>query len=223
MDDNLIRTILKEGFYIIKNYVKENDIHILENEVDMILDVNKEHLDKSVLNRNIRTNLNTNICNPTNSPLLHKYLNSTYIQEIASKFYNYFNISNYKKDGLFIHHDVQNEKTNNVYPHYDFIRRLKFYICVTDMTETSGCFHILKDSLNLSKKQRAVNARNNVFFKGHRLYSGTHIDLDKMTPVTAKAGDLIIFDTNCIHMGGNNFSNGRFRKVARLHYSELKF
>ena len=49
------------------------------------------------------------------------------------------------------------------------------------------------------------------------LYNGTEIKKDKLIPIISNPGDLIIFDTNCIHCGGDNFKNNKYRKVIRLH------
>ena len=40
-----------------------------------------------------------------------------------------------------------------------------------------------------------------------------HIDISELTPLEAKAGDLIIFDTNCIHAGGDKFEMVNLEKL----------
>lgn len=46
------------------------------------------------------------------------------------------------------------------------------------------------------------------------------IDIDQLIPLECQGGDLIIFDTNCIHAGGDQFENNKYRKVIRLHLSK---
>ena len=123
-----------------------------------------------------------------------------------------------KKDN-FIHKDYECLNTNNNYPHFDYDRKLKFYLCVNDMDSTNGCFKVLPNELEMVNKMRNNgNRRNNIFNKNHKFYNGIrHIEINELTPLQAKSGDLIIFDTNCIHAGGDKFENGKFRKVIRLH------
>ena len=80
----------------------------------------------------------------------------------------------------------------------------------------NGCFKALPGRLNLTNKKRQINARMK-YLKGHKLYNGTEIKREELIPIIANAGDLIIFDTNCIHCGGDNFKDGKHRKVIRLH------
>ena len=87
------------------------------------------------------------------------------------------------------------------------------------MDTTNGCFKVLPNKLDIVNEIRKNgNRRKNIFNKNHELYTGTqHIEVNELIPLNAKAGDLIIFDTNCIHAGGDKFEDGKFRKVIRLH------
>ena len=38
-------------------------------------------------------------------------------------------LGSFKSDSLFIHKDFKNLKSNNTYPHFDYDRKLKFYLC----------------------------------------------------------------------------------------------
>ena len=71
------------------------------------------------------------------------------------------------------------------------------------MDITYGCFKVLPNKLDMVNEIRnSGNRRNNIFDENHQLYIGTqHIDISELIPLEAKAGDLIIFDTNCIHAG----------------------
>jgi ectoine hydroxylase-related dioxygenase (phytanoyl-CoA dioxygenase family) len=89
------------------------------------------------------------------------------------------------------------------------------------MNLDNGCFKILPNSFNITKKKRKINPRMNVFKKGHKLYSGLEINKDQLVPIIANSGDLIIFDTNCIHCGGDDYKNGKDRKVIRLHIKKI--
>ena len=209
--DNICDKIKTKGYYIFNNYI--TNIQEIENEFDIIINDTNNLFDLNTgKNKCLRTNLNGNYLNYKNFPYIYNYLNTQFIINICKQFNINFNIDN--KD-TFIHQDYESLNTNNTYPHVDFNRKLKFYLCISDMDSTNGCFKVYPNKLDIVLQLR--NKRNNIFNKNHKLFTGTHIEINEMTPLIAKAGDLIIFDTNCIHAGGDNFESDKYRKVIRLH------
>ena len=119
---------------------------------------------------------------------------------------------------IFIHKDYETLNTNNNYPHFDKDRKLKFYLCINDMNTTNGCFKVLPNSLKIVENiLNTIGNKKNIFNKNHNNFNGMSLEIEKLVPLEANAGDLIIFDTNCIHAGGDNFQDGKYRKVIRLH------
>lgn len=214
--DEICDKIKGQGYFVYKNYV--SNIEKIDNEFENIMNNETNRFDKNTgKNKSLRTNLNNNYININNFPNICKVLNDYFIIKICQMFN--INFLNDKKD-IFIHKDYECLNTNNVYPHFDYDRKLKFYLCINDMDTTNGCFKVLPNSVNMvSEIRNNGNRRNNIFNENHQLYTGRqHIDISKLTPLEAKAGDLIIFDTNCIHAGGDNFEDGKFRKIIRLHF-----
>ena len=206
--DKISNRIKKDGVCIIKNYIYSEDLSQVEKEFEDILSSNTHRLDKSDKNKCLREKIK----NLSKYKTIHKYLVNTFVKEISDKTWDIWNY-----DLVFIHKDVQNESTNNVNPHFDFDRKLKFYLCLNDMGLENGCFKILPGKSHLVTEKRKINRRKNIFTPGHNLYNGTEIKMEEMIPVIANGGDLVIFDTNCIHCGGDRFVDGKDRKVIRLH------
>lgn len=207
---NLIKT---QGICIIKNYVQPDTLSKIEKDFDHILKEFKCKLDKNTgVNRCLRTNLNSKEVKNTT---INEIYSTDFVNNIAKGV-----LGSFKSDNIFIHKDFKNIGTNNTYPHFDYDRKLKFYICVNNMDKTNGCFKALPGKIDLVKEKRNINRRKNIFTPGHKLYNGTEIKLNELIPIECDAGDLIIFDTNCIHAGGDNFEKGKFRKVIRLHLSK---
>jgi hypothetical protein len=205
------------GVCVIKNFT--NKINIINEEFEKIINDKTINFDKNTgKNKCLRTNLNGNYLNKITFPLIVNLFNLKIIKDVCKSFNINFNTD--QKD-VFIHKDYECNNTNNVYPHFDNDRKLKFYLCVNDMDTTNGCFKVLPNKLDMVNEIRKNrNKRNNIFNKNHKLYTGTqHIEINELTPLEAKAGDLIIFDTNCIHAGGDKFEDGKLRKVIRLHLS----
>jgi len=213
----IIEKIKTKGICIFKNYVGKEKLNDIEQEFDNILDIYKNRLDPNYEpNRNLRTNVDTDVINQTNNANIYLLYTSAFIVNISKNI-----LGNFKSDNIFIHHDLQNVLSNNTYPHFDYNRKLKFYLCVNDMNKSNGCFKALPSKMKLVDAKRKINRRNNIFTPGHRLYNGTEIKIEELIPIECKGGDLIIFDTNCIHAGGVQFENGKYRKVIRLHLSKV--
>lgn len=218
--DTICNKIQNQGYFIYKNY--SSNIKRLDYEFESIINNKSNIFDQ---------NTGKNVCLRTK--LNNKYLNKLIFPNIYNAFHNEFIIQICKKLGIdflkdpkdvFIHKDYETLNTNNNYPHFDYDRKLKFYLCVNDMDKTNGCFKVLPNKLDIVNQIRdSGNKRNNIFNEKHKLYTGTHhIEISELTPLRAKAGDLIIFDTNCIHAGGDKFEGGKFRKVIRLHLNLSK-
>ncbi len=207
--------IKTKGFFVFKKYI--TDISKIDNEFEQIINNEHNNFDKHTgKNKCLRTNLNNNYLNETNFPEIYKNLFNKFVIDICKNFKIDF-IKDVKD--IFIHKDFESLNSNNTYPHFDYDRKLKFYLCVSDMDTTNGCFKVLPNKLDIVNEIRKNgNRRKNIFNKNHELYTGTqHIEVNELIPLNAKAGDLIIFDTNCIHAGGDKFEDGKFRKVIRLH------
>lgn len=196
------------GICIIEDYVNNEELKILLEEFNKILTDNKSNLDKSINNRCYRASMS----DLTSYKMTNKVFKSDYINDLAKNL-----IGDFQYDGLFIHEDFQNEHTNNVYPHFDCDRKLKFYLCINDLGLDNGCFKALPNSREISQNKRQNSCRLNHFDPNGKFFNGTIIEKDKLTPIICKAGTMIIFDTNTIHCGGDNFKDNKYRQVMRLH------
>ena len=213
----VIEKIKINGVCIVKNYIDNQKLNRIEKEFDDILDKYKIYLDDNYEpNRCLRTNLNTEIINQNNNYNIYSLFANQFVLNIANNI-----LGNFKSDNIFIHHDYKNINSNNTHPHFDYDRKLKFYLCVNDMNKTNGCFKVLPKKMDLVEEKRKINRRNNIFTPDHKFYNGTEIKIEELIPLECKGGDLIIFDTNCIHAGGDSFEEEKYRKVIRLHLSKL--
>jgi|UniRef100_A0A6C0C0H4 ectoine hydroxylase-related dioxygenase (phytanoyl-CoA dioxygenase family) len=217
---DIIEKIKSKGICIVENFVNKDKLKDIETEFDSILKNYKSSLDTNTEpNKCLRIfpNMFTKIVNQNNNTNIFSLFKSKFIKNISNNI-----LGNYKYDNIFIHQDFTNLNTNNTYPHFDYDRKLKFYICVNDMNISNGCFKAFPGQLSLVNEKRKINRRNNIFTPDHKFYNGTEIKIEELIPIECKGGDLIIFDTNCIHAGGDKFENGKYRKVIRFHLSKNK-
>ena len=214
---DIVNKIQNDGICIIKNYVNKENLKSIEKEFDNILKNNNSKLDKNTgRNKCLRINVNSDIINNKQNHNINYLFTSMFIKTISNSI-----LGKWMFHSLFIHIDCENIDTNNTYPHFDYDRKLKFYLCLNDMNIDNGCFKVLPNSIKLVEQKRNISKRNNIFTPGHKLYNGTEIKLEELIPIIANTGDLIIFDTNCIHAGGDKFIDGKFRKVIRLHLAQI--
>ena len=206
---DIVNRIKRDGICILRNYVDKKLLKKIDAEFESIL---QRHAPQNTKNKIVITNVNSNIVNGEQNRNLNTFFTSPFIRNIANNI-----IHQWKFNNLYIHKDYENAETNNTYPHFDYYRQLKFYLCVNDMDKSNGCFKALPNTKKLVEEKRKNNAFLNNFTKGHERYNGTEIKIEELIPIECKAGDLIIFDTNCIHAGGDKFEEGKCRKVIRLH------
>ena len=213
--EKIIPKFEKNGICIIKKYITNEKLKLIDYEFNTIINGNHNFDPNTEPNICLRTNINSNIININKNKNIHSAFSNNFINSIAENI-----LGSFKSDSLFIHKDFKNLKSNNTYPHFDYDRKLKFYLCLNDMNVDNGCFKALPNQMKLVEKKRKLNRRNNIFTPGHKFYNGTEIKITELIPIECSAGDLIIFDTNCIHAGGDSFEEGKYRKVIRLHLSK---
>ena len=100
-------------------------------------------------------------------------------------------------------------------PHFDRLRFLKVMIYLTDTDEASGAFFASKANVHDTELARRALPENH-----KEQYLNDASSLGDFEAVVGKAGDAIIFDTNCPHFAGA-VSEGSERKVARFDYTNL--
>lgn len=210
--DNALEIFNKYGICIIEDYVNNEELKILLEEFNRILTDNKSKLDKSINNRCYRASMSDLL----NYKMTNKIFKSDYINILSKNL-----IGDFQYERLFVHEDFKNEGTNNVYPHFDYDRKLKFYLCINDLGLDNGCFKILPNSRTISQNKRQSNCRLNQFDTRGKFFNGTIIEKDELIPIICKAGTMIIFDTNTIHCGGDNFKENEYRQVMRLHLKKI--
>ena len=143
-----------------------------------------------------------------------KELYSQYTSVPIDRIYNYgmnvFATHDYKYTG---------ELARNGWLHFDRLWRLKFFIYLTDIDETCGAF-----SCCVGSRKKGDELRKVAWFGNDYEETKNRIELDypellenyMPEPVNAKAGTLIVFDTNTFHKGGQ-VEQGKERLVVRLH------
>jgi hypothetical protein len=98
-------------------------------------------------------------------------------------------------------------------PHFDRIRFLKVMVYLTDTDRDSGAFFAAKSNVFKVELQR-----RNLPLNHKEQYLNDARGLGEFHPIDGKAGDAIIFDTNCPHYAGA-VSKGKERRVLRFDYA----
>ena len=97
---------------------------------------------------------------------------------------------------------------------------LKFFIYLTDIDKSCGAFTICPKS-----RQRGAELRNEAHKRSknyHDVKNRIELDYPELLetyppePIEAKAGTLLVFDTDIFHKGGQ-VEEGKERLIVRLH------
>ena len=133
-----VKKIKEEGYVIYKNYII--DTKKINNEFEEIINNTQNAFDKNTgKNKCLRSRLGSTYLNQNNFPKIYKNLFNNFVIKICKRF-----DIDFMKDAkdTFIHKDYENTNSNNTYPHFDYTRKLKFFLCISDMDSTNVCFKV---------------------------------------------------------------------------------
>lgn len=102
-------------------------------------------------------------------------------------------------------------------PHFDRLRFLKVMIYLTDTDSNNGAFFACSANVHETESRRRLLPKNH-----KEAFMNDASSLGAFEPVVGKAGDAIIFDTNCPHYAGS-VKDGTERKVARFDFTNVQW
>jgi len=226
--NRLLKRYQKDGYVIIKKFLKKKEIHFFEDKLFKIYSNNlKINIDK----KNIHKVINSKEKNKFYDQLYlcyKKYIVSKPFKDIQKRFslfckrifkirYTYLNsgmaigISNSKRTA----YDWHQEKS-----YYDIKNTIHFqFPIISPATKNNGTMSVLKSSHNLGEIKKVKNIKFSK--KSVNTFKPTNIkNIKKKFKekfVTMKLGDVCIFNENIIHRTNKNYSkNIRFVPIIRL-------
>lgn len=209
---DLCQTLFTDGVFKIDNYLNADTLKVMHDD---ILNKCKNEAGHYEFGRNYRGDaLSTS---PRDSILTQVYD----VEWMKMLYYQYSGtLSGYGKN-VFATHDYKftGELARNGWLHFDRNWCLKFFIYLTDIDKSCGAF-----SCSVGSRRKGEELRNAAWNVRDYDVVKNRIELDYPEliekypdePVEAKAGTLIVFDTNTFHKGGQ-VEQGKSRLVVRLH------
>lgn len=206
-------TLASDGVFKIENYITGGALKELHNEIQDKCENEAGHYE-----------FGRNYCGPA----LHKFdpnsatskvYDSPWMRELHAACSD--KPHEYGKN-VFATHDYKftGDLARNGWLHFDRNWCLKFFIYLTDIDKSCGAF-----SCSPKSRQKGEALRNEAW-KESRNYGNVknRVELDypelldtyPPEPIEAKAGTLIVFDTNTFHKGGK-CDHGKERLIVRLH------
>ncbi|MCJ8346964.1 phytanoyl-CoA dioxygenase family protein [bacterium] len=210
--DEMLALLDRDGAFVIENYLGGDDLKNIHDETKSLCETEAGHYE---FGRNYR------------GPSLNKFDKESSIRKVFDSGWMKDLHSKYNKSkgefgfNIFATHDYISNKglARNGWLHFDRIWCLKFFIYLTDITEDSGAFFYSPGSVKLGEKLRKSEWKHNQF---RNVKNRIKLDYKDMMdryppkPIEAKAGTLIVFDTDTFHKGGI-VNSGKERLVVRLH------
>ena len=210
--DTMAATLFEQGVFKIENYLSGEKLQNLHDEV---FDKCQNEAGHYEFGRNYR---GEQISTFAKDSAIFQVYDAEWMRNLH-QFYT-GRTDNYGMN-VFATHDYKFEGglARNGWLHFDRHWRLKFFIYLTDIDESSGAFGCSAGSRALGQKLRA-NAWGAKNYEGvkNRIELDYPELLDKWPcePVEAPAGTLIVFDTDTFHKGGK-CDEGKERLIVRLH------
>jgi hypothetical protein len=226
---NMVKNLKEDGVFIIEDYLEKSSLEGLVNET-------MEKIKNSGTEYNFGISYRgPHIKNFEKDSEIYKVFNSEWMKNLYSNFSNEKEI-NYG-ERVFSTYDYKktNELANNGFLHFDRKSALKFFIYLSDINSENGAFYIAPKSNKYGKERRIKEWGSK---KAHKLYDRNLIfkklffdkkfkSIDnriqedelkyKLIPVEAKAGSLIVFDSDTFHRGGIIKKDNLERLIIRLH------
>lgn len=227
-----IDTIKNEGIFLIEDFLEPNILSEIKEEV-------LDYHDKNGESYNFGSVYAINNTPNVQSLKQIQIFNKKWIKDL------FLAINNNTEKGfytsLYSTHDykINDELARNAFLHFDRNRSLKFFIYLNDVTEQNAAFYIQIKSNLIGSKLRKEAWRNmcpqpsdGFFSKALKKILGkkykdvkNRIEIDypsfynpsELIPVEAKAGTLIVFDSDLFHKGGQIRKKGKDRLVIRMH------
>lgn len=144
---------------------------------------------------------------------LNKWLSNHFVKKVASQ---YLGTSNFKLD-IFNTFDTKDTEHGAQTPHFDRIPTLKFLLYLNDVEIENGSFCVCPGSHHWVRKNFPLprNDYNDKLFLEKTRKLPNHI-IRNIIPISGKAGQLLIFHTDCIHNQGIVRSGET--KIVRAHF-----
>jgi len=204
-------TLMSDGVFKIDHYVTGDDLQQLHDETQEKCENEAGHYE-----------FGRNYCGPSlnnfnSDSAIFKVYDAHWMRCLHRK---YSNSGEYGQN-VYATHDYKfdGELARNGWLHFDRGWRLKFFIYLTDIDESSGAFNC-----SVGSRPLGGQLRNSAWVA--KDYGGVknRIELDypellkkwPCEPVEAPAGTLIVFDTDTFHKGGK-CDQGKERLIVRLH------
>lgn len=159
---------------------------------------------------------------------LNEYSKNNIIRKVYDEFWmrdlykNYTNLSTGYGKNIFATHDYKHDGAlaRNGWLHFDRNWCLKFFLYLTDIDKSSGAF-----SCSIGSRAKGFELRQ-AAWKATKEYNEVknRIEIDypelleeyPVKPVEAKAGTLIVFDSDTFHKGGK-VEPSNYRLIMRMH------
>jgi len=210
--EDMCGILRSDGVFKIHDYILGDDLYSLHDEVLEKCTTEGDHYE---FGRNYR------------GPHLDEFSEDSYIFKTfhSQWMYKLYQIysggqQQYGKN-VFATHDFKytGDLARNGWLHFDRNWCLKFFLYLTDIDKSCGAF-----SCSVGSRQKGEVLRNMAWGVQNYDVVKNRIELDYPElleiypdePVEAKAGTLIVFDTNTFHKGGQ-VEKGKERLVVRLH------
>jgi len=207
--DDMIAALTQDGVFMVNNFV--SNIDPLTCNVKKLCSNGRDYgFGKAYRGPSISKFKNGPILKTFDSSLIHNIYDA-YPKAKRNEFgYAVFATHDYKTTPF-------DQMGRNGYLHWDRIWFLKFMVYCNDVNNDNGAFSCCPGSTALGAKMRSE-------VSGTADDDKNRLEIDypmvaskqKLVPIKAKAGTLIVFDTDTFHMGGR-VKEGHERLVVRMH------
>lgn len=210
--EEMCNILTSDGVFKIDDYISGDTLHSLHDDILNKCENEAVHYE---FGRNYRGG---NLLEYPRDGVVFNIYNIDWMKDLYKQYSG--SLNGYGKN-IFATYDYKftGELARNGWLHFDRNWCLKFFIYLTDIDKASGAF-----SCSVKSRQKGEELREQAWDVNDYDVVKNRIELDypelldtyPPEPIEAKAGTLIVFDTNTFHKGGQ-VEDGKERLVVRLH------
>lgn len=227
--NNILRDINTQGYHKIPDFFSQDEIKVFKMSLDKVY--SKISIGDQV---DIPGNVTPNSYSTGKSmrvypsaygyfPILSK-LCEPWMFELADKFFG--GCSQKCMQSFSTYETISSNEVSilprNSYMHVDPYHALKFSTHLTDVDEKNGALQVIPETCWIGQKIRHENSIDSLLSSDVYTFSKSSYfdqELEKKTVyVNARAGDLIILNTDVMHCGGVLKASGLERMTVNMHY-----
>lgn len=210
--DPCLEKLAEEGVLILEDFLNPDQLSGILPEYEKILSTENSYIQPLEYPQGIARKIDFDHLKSEDFPFTHQIFTMDFMKKVADR---HLGTPNHFNHEIYVARDEHEEVNALNELHYDKLSTLKFFLYLNDIDASNGAFEAVPGSHKLAQSIMEFYRK-----RGKKIAKLPNRqlpkELQKATPMEAKAGSLIVFTTDTYHRAGR-VEKGKYRKIMRAH------